>query len=217
GIAHVRNGERLPPRIVQARTAPTPRWVETMISPMRDANGRVTGLQAICRDVTERREAEEALRVSEARYRGLVESQNEIVCRFDREARFTFVNDACCALYDVGREELLGKDFWPLVHPEDAARVRAALASVLAPPYRTSIENRTRAAVGWRWFEWNASGISDASGTVIEVQVAGRDVTERRAVADQLRSSLDELRASQEKLRLLAQRQVEIREQERTR
>ena len=217
GIAHVRNGERLPTRIVQARTASTPRWVETMISPMRDASGRVTGLQAICRDVTERREAEEALRVSEARYRGLVESQSEIVCRFDREARFTFVNDACCALYAVGREELLGKDFWPLVHPEDAERVRAALASVLAPPYRTSIENRTRAVVGWRWFEWDASGISDASGTVIEVQAAGRDVTERRAVADQLRSSLDELRTSQEKLRLLAQRQVEIREQERTR
>jgi PAS domain S-box-containing protein len=216
GMALVRTGERLPTRVVQARTTPTPRWVETMISPMRDAGGDITGMQAICRDVTKRREAEEALRVSEARYRGLVESQSEVVCRFDREARFTFVNDACCALYDVCREELLGKDFWPLVHPEDEG-LRAAVASVWAPPYRASIENRTRAKVGWRWFEWDASGITDASGAVVEVQIAGRDVTERRAVADQLRSSLDELRASQEKLRLLAQRQVEIREQERTR
>ena len=217
GIARIRAGERLPPMILQVRTPLRPRWVETILSPVCDASGRTTGLQASSRDVTERREAEEALRVSEARYRGLVESQSEVVCRFDPEGRFTFVNDACCALYGAPPEALLGVPFWHLVHPEDAERVRAAVASVLGPPYRTGIESRTRAAVGWRWFEWDASGIRDASGTAVEIQTAGRDVTERRAVADQLRKSLDELRASEEKLRLLAQRQVEIREQERTR
>jgi PAS domain S-box-containing protein len=217
GIARIRAGERLPPMIVQVRSASGPRWMETVISPIRDATGRVTGLQATSRDVTERREAEEALRVSEARYRGLVESQREVVCRVDPEGRFTFVNDACCALYDARREDLLGVPFWHLVHPEDTERVRAAVACASTPPYRGGVESRTRAATGWRWFEWDASGICDASGTLVEIQTAGRDVTERRAVADQLRSSLDELRASEEKLRRLAQRQVTIREQERTR
>ena len=73
GVARVRAGERLPPMIVQVRSASGPIWVETVISPVRDADGQVTGLQATSRDVTERLKAEEALRESEARYRSLVD------------------------------------------------------------------------------------------------------------------------------------------------
>jgi NAD(P)-dependent dehydrogenase (short-subunit alcohol dehydrogenase family) len=59
------------------------RCFEAIVSPIHDADGRVTGLRGITRDVTDRQEAEERLRVSEARYRNLVEAQPDLIVRTD--------------------------------------------------------------------------------------------------------------------------------------
>jgi PAS domain S-box-containing protein len=192
-----------------------PRWVDITVA-MVDLDGTRVML-ATAFDVTERKLAEEALRASEARYRGLVESQRELVLRFDAEGRVTFANDAYCDTYGLRREEAEGKGFWPLVHPDDVPRLKAALASIMCPPYRGEVEVRSRTMSGWRWFEWEASAIHDREGAMLEGQATGRDVTERRRVQDALRASLEELRRSEEKLRLLAQRQVVVREEERKR
>jgi two-component system NarL family sensor kinase len=88
---------------------------------------------------------------------------------------------------------------------------------MLGPPYRGEVEVRSRTVTGWRWLEWEASAIRDADGSVLEGQATGRDVTERRRAQDALQASLEELRKSEEKLRLLAQRQVAVREEERKR
>ncbi len=192
-----------------------PRWVDIRVT-MVELEGVPTML-ATALDVTERKLAEQALRASEARYRGLVESQREIVLRFDARGRVTFANDAYCDTYGVPREDVIGQEFWPLVHEDDVEPLRAAVAATMRPPYRDTVEVRSRTVHGWRWFEWEASAVSDGSGMVLEGQATGRDVTERRRAQDALRASLEELQQSQEKLRMLAQRQVAIREEERKR
>jgi signal transduction histidine kinase len=68
-----------------------------------------------------------------------------------------------------------------------------------------------------RWFAWEGTAIFDEAGKPVELQSVGFDVTDQRAAADALRVSLEELRQSEEKLRLLAQRQVAVREEERKR
>jgi PAS domain S-box-containing protein len=168
-------------------------------------------------DVTERRVAEHALRSSEARYRGLVDSQRELIARFDPSGVMTFANETYCTVYGVEAEDVIGKPFWPLVHPEDAAVAKAAIASAMHPPYRGEAELRSQTTAGWRWFHWEGGAILDASGAVVEVQAAGRDVTERRRAQDALRASLEELRRSEDKLRQISQRQLAIREEERKR
>ncbi len=192
-----------------------PRWVDITVA-MLEIDGVVVML-ATAFDVTERKLAEQALRASEARYRGLVESQREIVLRFDASGIVTFANDAYCATYGVSRDETLGKPFWPLVHPDDVETLRTGVEATMQAPFRGHAEVRSLTTTGWRWFEWEGSAIRDSSGTVLEGQAAGRDVTERRRAQDDLRASLAELRRSEEKLRLLAQRQVAIREEERKR
>jgi PAS domain S-box-containing protein len=193
------------------------RWMEWEGRGIFDDQGRVVELQGIGRDITQAHEVAEALRASEARYRGVVESQQAVVLRMDLDRRITFVNDYGSRLFGLAREQLLGTDPLDLAHPDDREMSRAAFARVVGPPYRAAIDCRVDIGGEVRWFEWEGSVIFDEKGEPYEMQSVGFDITERRAAADALQASLEELRRSEEKLRLLAQRQVAVREEERKR
>jgi PAS domain S-box-containing protein len=193
------------------------RWFEWEGCGIFDDTGTVVELQAIGRDVTQEHEVAEALRASEARYRGVVESQQAVVLRMDLDLRITFVNDYGCRLIGVPREAMIGAHVLSWVHPGDREAAEAAFASELVPPHHASLDCRVEIAGAVRWFEWEGTAIFDEDGKPIELQSVGFDVTERRAAADALRASLEELRQSEEKLRRLAQRQVAVREEERKR
>ena len=209
---------RAPAREVRVRTHAGWRWFEWEGVGRVDEAGRIVEIQSLGRDVTERRQAQEALRASEARYRGLVESQHDLVFRGDVEGRTVFVNDAYCRKFGMRREDLLGESFAPRVYPEDLELTFERLRAMQKPPYRVTFLNRCIDAGGAiRWIEWEAGSVVDAAGVIVEVQGVGRDVTERQQSEEALRVSLADLRRSQDQLRSLAQRQVVIREQERKR
>ena len=153
-------------------------------------------LQTICIDVSDRRQAEEALRESEARYRAVVEDQTELICRFTPGRRVTFVNDAICRYYGLPRDQILGMDFRPNIHPDDSERVGERLAS-LSPEQPVEMhENRAILSSGEvRWLQWTNRGIFDEAGRLIEVQAVGRDVTERKRAEETLRQSEANYRA----------------------
>ena len=104
---------------------------------MLDASGRPVELQSVGRDVTERHAAEDALRASEARYRGLVESQHEMVVRMDVAGRFTFVNDAYATTFGTPQSTLLGQSFLDLVASRRPRPHGRAMAAMAEPPHRT--------------------------------------------------------------------------------
>ena len=192
-------------------------WIAWEGCAIRDAPSACVEIQAVGVDVTERKEVEQELRKSQERYRGLVESQQDLVARFDRRGRSVFVNAAYCRKFGKSLEELLGTSFMPLVHEDDRPARTAAMRGLDNPPYRARVDARSPTPEGWRWISWEVCAIKDERSATLEWQVVGRDVTERRATDEALRASLDELRRSEEKLRLLAQRQVQIREDERKR
>ena len=66
-----------------------------------------------------RAQAEESLRESEEKYRAVVEDQTEVICRLTSHGTFQFVNDVFCRFFGRKRGELLGKQWQPLVVPED--------------------------------------------------------------------------------------------------
>jgi PAS domain S-box-containing protein len=157
------------------------RWVQEHGRPIWDeTHGRVTHIYIAGRDITERKLMEESLRNSEQRYRGLVESQQDLIVRTDPHGRFTFVNDAYCKKFTKQREELLGASFVPLVHEDDQPAVLEVMKRLEVSPYRVSVEQRALTAEGWRWIAWEDYAIRDEQGRILEIQAVGRDITDRK-------------------------------------
>ena len=107
------------------------RWVRVREGRMPDG-GRVL----LTVDVTARREAEEALKQSEARYRAVVEGQTEFIIRCRPNGALSFVNDAYCRHLGLGREILLGSFGRDDHFPTEQARNRSSWADLSRPPER---------------------------------------------------------------------------------
>ena len=71
------------------------------------------------RDVTESKKAEEELRKSEIKYRSLVEDSAAGVSTTDMKGRFNYVNKSLCKMMGYRKEEMIGKQFWDFLDPED--------------------------------------------------------------------------------------------------
>jgi len=96
--------------------------LEFSTSLIRDGKGEPIGFRGVARDVTERRQAEEALKASEKKYMNLVENSPDIVYSLDPEGRFTFLGGALQRLLGYSPEELRGKHFQCVLRPEDLNR-----------------------------------------------------------------------------------------------
>ncbi|MBD3387779.1 MAG: PAS domain S-box protein [Candidatus Altiarchaeales archaeon] len=150
-----------------------------------DYGGR-KAIMGIVTDITEWKRMEEVLRESEKRYRGLVESQKDLVVRVDAEGRFTFVNDAYCRKFGKRRNQLLGKTFMPLVHKDDLPATLEEMKKLEFPPHRVYIEQRAKTADGWRWIGWEDYAIKDERGDTVEIQAVGRDITDRKKAEEDI-------------------------------
>jgi PAS domain S-box-containing protein len=214
--AHLAGGGVLPPTVLEWHSPSGHIWMEVLAYAVRAPDGAVVGFRGISRDITERWRAETALRESEARYRGLVESQGALIYRADLDGKLTFLNEACRRKYGVEHAPLGELSFLSFVHPDDVAAARAALRDVVAGT-RYQRTSRGRTPEGWRWIEWEVCAIADPAGKVSEIQGVGHDVTERRLADEALQHSLATLREREEQLRLMGARQTAIREEERKR
>ena len=86
-----------------------------------------TLLQAIIRDVSERKSAEIALLESEKTYRRVVEDQAELITRFLPDGTHIFVNKAYCRYFNKTREDIIGKKFFPGSRRKITARSESIL------------------------------------------------------------------------------------------
>ena len=91
-------------------------WISENCRAIRDAQGRLLYYEGTVEDITQRRQAEENLRNSEALYHSLVETLPQNILRKDLQGRFTFANQQFCKILGRPLEEIVGKtdfDFFP--------------------------------------------------------------------------------------------------------
>jgi diguanylate cyclase (GGDEF)-like protein/PAS domain S-box-containing protein len=157
-------------------------WCHLTVSLVRDAEGRPEYQIAMMENVTERVNAEEALRRSEARFRALVQNASDVVTIVDANGRVLYESPALLGMLGYSPQEMIGTDVFSLIHPEDLPRIHALFAEALARPGATiPAEFRFQHQDGtWRWLEAIGTNLIDdpAVGGVV---VNTRDITERKA------------------------------------
>jgi PAS domain S-box-containing protein len=138
-------------------------------------------------DLTPRRQAEERQRESEARYRQLIEKAQDIFYRTDLHGRFTYVNPMASRFIGYTEDELLGKHFMELVHPDHRQRVSEALLDQFRRRLRNTYDEFVAVTHDGKalWVGQNVQLLMDGD-RVIGFQAAARDVTERKRVEEAL-------------------------------
>lgn len=112
------------------------RFLESNAEPIRDSNGIVVGYRGTDRDITEREQAEEALRESESQLRQLWEATVEGIVIHD-QGKIMELNDAMCRMFGVTREQVIGKSFLDFAPEAERDNIRARFASASPERFET--------------------------------------------------------------------------------
>jgi len=149
-------------------------------------------------DITQRKQAEEALRRSEAEYRAVVEDQTELICRYLPGGTLTFVNGAYCRYFGREKVDLIGRSFLPLIPEEDRRIIHQIQTLISRDNPVVTIEHRVILQDGQlRWQQWSNRGIYGAQGRLLEIQAVGRDITERKQAEEEKNRLENQLRHAQ--------------------
>jgi PAS domain S-box-containing protein len=172
-------------------------FAETSAFPIRNDRGEVVGFRGVRRDITARRQMEEALRHSEERYRTILEEMEDAYFEVDLGGHLTFVNNSVCRDLGYSREELMGKSYKAFTVEDDIE----SLFRVFNEVYRTRVPNkgspwRTVRKDGTHGFaETSISVLRNDKGEIIGFRGVGRDITERKQTEERLRQSKEHYRA----------------------
>jgi PAS domain S-box-containing protein len=139
------------------------------------------------------RETDERLRLSEARYRGIVESQVEMICRWKPDRTLSFANEAYCRFYGRSPDDLNGQKVPQSVYGPDAELVNRHLECLIRDKSAGEIEHRVAVDNRIYWIQWTDHVIFDAHGNLLEIQSVGRDITESVRTREALRQANQEL------------------------
>jgi len=141
----------------------------------------VRGIVLNCRDITDRKQAEEALRASEERHRALTEHATDLVAVVDARGIITYASPSYAHILGYPPNMLEGADALALVHPDDLAIVREGMARRVAEGGVGHAEYRIRHADGsWRVIEVTTNNrLHDPA--IRGIIATARDVTDRRA------------------------------------
>lgn len=141
-------------------------------------------------DITDKKQAEDDLQASEARYRAIVEDQTELICRWLPDGTLTFVNEAFCRYFNREREQLLNQKAKLIfnIPEEDRKELRNSLKRFNINNPVSVDEHRVQLADGTiRWHQWINRGIYNEKGILTGFQSVGHDVTDRKLAEEKLR------------------------------
>jgi len=149
---------------------------------VRDADGRSLFLQGIMFDITERKQAEEALRHSEETARGLLNATTDAAFLLDVTGIVLGLNEAAAKAIGKSIDQVLGSCIYDFLDPEIAKARRARVDEAVRS--RTPI--RFEDERDGRWIDNSVYPVLDAQGGVARIAVHGRDITVQRQIEELL-------------------------------
>ena len=162
--------------------------VEYSSVPMRK-NGSITGTVVVFRDISERKEAEQALRESRATARGLLDATKESLLLLDKEGITIAVNRTAARRHQRTPEELVGNNLFDLLPQKLGESRKAHFSNVLQTGNPADFEDARDGMVFHNIFY----PVQDKTGGIIGVAVFAQDITERKHMEDDLKRNVEEL------------------------
>ena len=171
-------------------------WIEARADAVLEDDGQVVGYRITARDTTDSRAAALALMESEAKYRLLAESIDDIVCLQDLDGTALYYSASTEKALGFTPTELIGKDVFALTHPDD-------LAKLAGDAYLAVLRGETP-LVEWRclrkdgsyiWVETHTALLRNESGIPDRLLSVTRDIEGRKQAEEALRQSEERMRA----------------------
>ncbi|MGA2782876.1 MAG: PAS domain-containing protein [Smithella sp.] len=143
------------------------------------------------RDITERKQAEEALRQSEEKHRTILENIEEGYYEVNLAGNFTFFNDSLCIIHGYSKDELMGMNYRQYTDIENAKIIFESFNKLYktGEPFKGFDWQITRKDGTKRYIEQSASLKKDSTGNPIGFRGITRDITERKQAEEKLRES----------------------------
>ncbi|MEK6752304.1 MAG: PAS domain S-box protein [Chloroflexota bacterium] len=158
--------------------------VEINVELIRDHNGNPLYIQSVTRDITERKEADQQLAESEARFRALIANTGDLILVIDADGRITFASPSCERIFGYKPEETIGRNFLEWVHPDDLPETIAAFQSRVLHSGMALQQIAVRGLHkdgSWKFVEALGTSLLDdpaIKGIVLNV----RDITEQKRI-----------------------------------
>ena len=169
---------------------------EVSVSLIRDSEGKPIGFRGLSRDTTERKNAQDALKKSEERYRNILDNIQDGYSEIDLGGNFTFVNNMTCKHLGYTKEELIGMNYHKYTNEENAKKIKQLFIEL----YKTGkpadltdhelISKDGTTAI----YELSVSLIRNAEGNPIGFRQTSRDITERKKTQEALKKSEEKYR-----------------------
>ena len=168
-------------------------------SPVRAASGEMIAVSAIAQDIGERKRAEADLRESEAKFRAFVETTVDWVWATDAQAVTTYTNPATERIIGYTPAEILGRNFFELVHEDDREALAEHLRQLAAKRkgWKHLVIRLRHKDGSVRHVQSSGDPILSADGELVGWRGSDRDVTEElaaRAERDRLLADAEEAR-----------------------
>jgi PAS domain S-box-containing protein len=172
-------------------------WFTPYPTPLRDGDGRITGGINMLVDITARKEAEEALRESEERFRNVFESSAVGVAILTLDARFLQANEAFCQILGYSEEELQALDCASLTHPKDVPKMQELINELVAgeTPKFVLVKRYFTKDGRTIWVNNSVSAMLDRHGRPECLIVLCEDVTTRKEAEMAIRAAEERFRA----------------------
>jgi PAS domain S-box-containing protein len=159
-------------------------WINLTGSMVRNLAGDPDYFIAVVEDISERKQAEENLRESEARYRELVQNANSAIIRWKADGTVTFFNEYAQSFFGYSAEEAVGRHV-SFIMPEKESTgtdLTGLVRAIVANPERfvNNINENIRKDGSRAWMTWTNKPIFDNKGDLIEILAVGTDITERK-------------------------------------
>jgi len=166
------------------------RWFWSNFQPMKDASGDIFAVQIISYDITERKQAEDALLENEEKQQVLGEASSDAIFAQDREGRYLYINRSGPAVFGRKRADIIGKKLTDLFPEEKAKAILGDVLRVFRENRTIQVEQIVPLHEELHYFSTTLGPIHNDKGDVVLVMGTARDITEHRQSQEKRRAGL---------------------------